>query len=101
MSGRATPGPTAPEVYISGTKIPYVAQWLYRVTVDGVLKDEINSSEQWTPQQFIDVQSYYRESLTGYVFGGEPLEGWTPPTSPTPRQPVFQSRRRKVRPVND
>jgi hypothetical protein len=83
-----------PEVHVSGTKIPYLTDWLYSVTVDGVLKDKINSRRRWTPQELFDVQRYYTEALTGYIFSGEHLEGWTPPGPPEPKpRPV---RRRRV-----
>lgn len=90
-----------PEVHVSGTKIPFLNDWLYRVSVDGVLKDEINSKVKWTPQQMLDVQRYYTESLTGYVFGGEQVKGWTPPTNPVIRKPVFKNRRRAIKAVNE
>jgi len=58
------------EVHVSGTKLPF-SKYVYRVSVDGRLKDEINSTRKWTPQEMLDVQRGYRESLTGYVLGGE------------------------------
>lgn len=91
----------AVEVHVSGTKIPFLNDWLYRVSVDGVLKDEINSKVKWTPQEMLDVQRYYTESLTGYIFSGEYIEGWEPPTNPTIRPPVFKSRRRAIKAVEE
>lgn len=93
--------PNKPEVFISGTKIPYLTDWLYTVTVDGTVKDKINSRRRWTAQEIIDVTGYYTESLTGYVFGGEHLEGRTPPVNPTIRKPVFKKYRRTARAVED
>jgi hypothetical protein len=90
-----------PEVHISGVKIPYLGEYLYRVSVDGRVKDEINSKRKWTTQEFIDVQRYYTEALTGYLIGGEVLEGWTPPKNPTIRPPMFQNKRRQMKAVSD
>jgi hypothetical protein len=89
------------EVHVSGIQLPYTKQWMYRVSVDGSVKDEINSTRKWTPQEMFDVQGYYTESLTGYIFSGEHIEGWTPPTNPTIRQPVFRNRRRTIKAVDE
>lgn len=93
--------PEPPEVHVSGTKIPFTSDWLYRVSVDGRLKDEINSRRPWTASEIIDVQKAYTEALTGYAPGGEYLEGWTPPTNPVIRKPVFQRNRRTARAVEE
>lgn len=61
----------SPEVYVSGVRIPYTHDWLYRVYVDGAEKEQINSTVKWTPQEMLDVQGYYTEALTGYILGGE------------------------------
>jgi hypothetical protein len=63
--------PNFPDVYVSGSRLPYTGQWLYRVAVEGRQTVEINSTRQWTMQEILDVQGYYRESLTGYVLGGQ------------------------------
>ena len=104
MSGQdsvSQSAPVAPEVHVYGVRLPYIRQWLYRVSVDGVLKDEINSSEPWSTKQMLDVQRGYTEALTGYIFGGVPLEGWTPPTNPTIRKPIFEKRRRTMKAVEE
>ena len=104
MSGQDTASHTdlsKPEVYVSGSKLPYTSQYLYRVAIEGRETLEINSTRKWTAQEILDVQSYYRESLTGYVLGGEPLVGWTPPTNPTPRPPIFRNRRRAIKAVEE
>lgn len=91
----------AVEVYVSGSKLPYTNQWLYRVAIEGRQTLEINSTRKWTMQETLDVQSYYSEALTGYVLGGEPLEGWTPPENPTIRPPIFKNRRRVIKAVEE
>jgi hypothetical protein len=58
-----------PEVHVSGRKESGL--WTYRVSVDGVVKDEINSTVRWKATQIISVQEGYTESLTGYVLGGQ------------------------------
>lgn len=73
MNGQDTAShtdPSSPEVYVSGSKLPYTSQWLYRVAIEGRQTLEINSTRQETMQEILDVQGYYRESLTGYVLGG-------------------------------
>lgn len=74
-----------PEVHVSGAQLPFGSGWLYRVSVNGVLKDEINSSVKWSAEELLIVQRGYTESLTGYVFGGVQVEGWFPPEVPEQR----------------
>lgn len=101
MSGISHAHHDTPEVYVSGSKLPYTGQYLYRVAIEGRRTLEINSSRKWTTQEILDVQSYYTESLTGYILGGESLEGWTPPENPTIRQPIFKNRRRAIKAVGE
>lgn len=63
--------PNSPEVYVSGSRLPYTSQYLYRVAIEGRQTVLINSTRKWTTQEIIDVQRYYTESLTGYVLGGQ------------------------------
>ena len=80
-------------VRVSESRIPLTDQWMYRVFIDGKLKDLITTREPWTFDMVRDVTGYYTESLIGYEFDGEPS------VNPTIRKPVFQNRRRTVRAV--
>lgn len=80
-------------VKVLEAKVPLTDQWMYRVFINGKLKDLITSQDKWTFDMVQDVTGYYTESLIGYVFDGEPS------LNPRPKRPVFQNRRRNIRAV--
>ena len=85
---------TSPDVHLSGSKVPYSHDWMYKVYIEGTLHDLIVSKVRWTALQMHEVQSMYRESLAGFIRASQPV---TNPWS----KPAFVPRRRTARAAED